>query len=123
MKKEHETNIIEFEVIAPTGKSEKVGEKFTLNEKGEYVSADGFRHSNLLFLLDHSLHYRVSKITVKGITYVIPIDRKKNYITDIHPEHQKFNIQPLRYNPDSSAGMDEDDNGRYVEYEVVKHLF
>jgi hypothetical protein len=89
MKNQHYTTILEFEVIAPTCDIEVVGEKLTLSEFGEYCPDNSLRGYSLLSLLDHPLHYRVSKIVMKGVKYIIPIDREKNYIPKFHPDTMK----------------------------------
>lgn len=127
MKQENLTTIVEFEVIAPTNDLETVGEKIVLSEFGEYCPEGGsLRGYSLLVLLDHSLHYRVSKIMMQGKTYIIPEDRKKNYKTGFHPETMKYNKIPHRYDPlpsTSVASMRMADNGLFVNYAEVKHLF
>lgn len=79
MKKGNTTLITEFEVIAPTNDMEVVGEKLALSKFGEYCPDNSLRGYSLLSLLDHPDHYRVSKITMKGKSYIIPADRVKNY--------------------------------------------
>ncbi len=127
MKKDPTTCILEFEVISPTNDLEKVGDKLTLDKFGEYLPANSKRGNNLLFLLDHTMHYRISKIMMRGTTYVIPADRKKNYITDVHPESLKFRRSPKRYDvvPDHGpvAAMCKSDTGMWIDYRDVKHLF
>ena len=126
MKKDNETTILEFEVIAPTNDLEKVGETLALSPFGEYCPEGSLRGYNLLFLLDHTMHYRVSKIMMKGKTYEIPAERKKNYVTDMHPNSLKFRKIPQRY--ETLAGttvpsMMKSDNGSWVGFKDVKHLF
>ncbi len=126
MKKDYETGIIEFEVIAPTNDLEKIGEKLTIGKMGEYCPDNSLRGYNLLFLLDHTMHYRVSKIMMRGKVYEIPADRKKNHITDVHPDSLKFRKAPNRYNPltgTSVPSMMRSDTGSWIQYEDVKHLF
>lgn len=130
MKKGLETTIVEFEVIAPTDATEKVGDKLSLSDFGDYYPEDfaktQYGGRNLLFLLDHTLHYRVSKIMMKGKVYIIPADRKKNYITDMHPSSLKFRKIPNRYNvlhPSSTAALVKSESGHLVEFNDVKHLF
>lgn len=83
MKKENYTAIKQFIVIKPTNKYETVGEEIDLSRFGEFCPDKSLRGYTLLFLLDHPDHYRVSKIVMKGITYNIPQDREKNWITKI----------------------------------------
>ncbi len=90
MKKKNHTAILEFEVIAPVNELEIVGEKLTLLDNGKYYSPDLKREHNLLTLLDHPLHYRVSKVDMQGINYIIPKDREQNYIPSFHPETMKY---------------------------------
>lgn len=90
MKKKHYTAITEFEVIAPTNDMETIGEKLKLSMFGEYCPDNSLRGYSLLHLLDHPLHYRVSKITMQGISYIIPADRKKNYSPLHYPEMVKY---------------------------------
>lgn len=126
MKKDAETNIVEFEVIAPTNDLEQIGEKLTLSKFGEFCPENSKRGYNLLFLLDHTMHYRVSKIMMKGKTYIVPADRHKNYVTDMHPNSLKFRRIPQRYDilhPSSTAAMFKKDTGMWIEFKDVKHLF
>lgn len=90
MKKEHHTTIAEFEVIAPVHDAETVGEKLKLSAFGEYCPDNSLRGYSLLHLLDHPLHYRVTKIIMQGKTYQIPSDREKNWYPKIHPDHKRF---------------------------------
>lgn len=90
MKQEHYTTITEFEVIAPTNDIEKVGWLLKLSAFGEYCPDNSLCGYSLLHLLDHPLHYRVSKIMMKGKVYEIPADRKKNYAPAYHPETMKY---------------------------------
>lgn len=79
MKKENHTAILEFEVVNPTDELETVGEKLSLSPYGEYCPERSLRGYALLFLLDHPDHYRVSKIIMRGLIYIIPEGREKNY--------------------------------------------
>lgn len=90
MKNDNYTVITEFEVIAPTNELETIGEKLTLSIFGEYCPNQSLRSYRLLFLLDHPLHYRVSKIIDRGQSLVIPIDREKNYQPKLRPETMKY---------------------------------
>ena len=90
MRKDRYTAIIEFEVIAPTNDMEKVGEKLNLSMFGEFCPDNSLRGYSLLYLIDHPKHYRISKITMQGKTYVIPIDRKQNYAPTFHEEDAKY---------------------------------
>lgn len=90
MKKEHYTAITEFEVIAPRNDVEKVGDKITLSGNGYYLSEDNRRQYSLLSLIDHPLHFRVSKIIMQGVTFEIPADREQNYSPKFHPETMKY---------------------------------
>jgi len=92
MKKENHTAIIEFEVIAPTNEIETIGEKLELSQFGEYCPNNSLRGYSLLFLLDHTNHYRVSKIRMKGKNYIIPIDREKNWVVNTHPDKYKYRV-------------------------------
>ena len=93
MKKENYTAILEFEITNITCGSEKVGEKLSLSEFGEYCPKKGLRGYSLLFLLDHPAHYRVSKIVMKGKNYIIPADRDKNYYPLTHPDLAKYIVK------------------------------
>lgn len=88
--KKNYTAITEFEVIAPTNDLETVGEILKLSSFGEYCPDNSMRGYQLLHLLDHPLHYRVSKITMKGKSYIIPADREKNYSPKVWPESMKY---------------------------------
>lgn len=125
MKKDNDTGILEFEVIAPTNDLEQIGEKLTLSKFGEYCPDNSLRGYNLLFLLDHTLHYRVSKIMMKGKAYEIPADRKKNYVTDMHPHSLKFRIAPKRYETtgDYKEPLVDCDDGEWISFKAVQHLF
>lgn len=79
----YDTAIIEFEVIFPANCIEKVGEKLKLSLFGEFCPDKSLRGYSLLFLLDNPMHYRVSKVKMKGRVFSIPSDRKKNYATDL----------------------------------------
>ena len=90
MKKERYTTITEFEVIEPTNDIETIGEKIKLSAFGEYCPDGSLRGYSLLHLLDHQLHYRVSKIIMQGNEYEIPLGREQNWYPKIHPELKKF---------------------------------
>lgn len=90
MKKENYTSVLEFTITNPTNDMERVGERLELSMFGEYCPKKSARGYNLLFLLDHPKHYRVSKIIMKGIKYVIPADRNKNYYPLTHPDLAKY---------------------------------
>lgn len=90
MKKDRYTAITEFEVIAPINDFETIGEKLSLSSFGEYCPDNSMRGYPLLHLLDHPLHYRVSKVTMKGISYVIPLGREQNYAPKFHPDTMKY---------------------------------
>ena len=122
---EKETKIIEFEVIAPTNNMEKIGEKLELSDFGEYCPEASLRGYSLLFLLDHTLHYRVSKIMMQGKVYIIPANRKKNYSAERHPEEYKFSKMPQRYKTtgDYKEPLVGYADGEYIKYNEVQHLF
>ncbi len=92
MKKDRYTAITEFEVIAPTNDLEFIGEKLKLSNFGEFCPDNGLRGYSLLSLLDHPSHYRVSKMTMKGKSYIVPADREKDYAPKFHPETYKYII-------------------------------
>lgn len=94
--KKHETNIIEFTVIAPTNDLERIGEKIELTNFGEYCSDNSLRGYSLLHLLDHPAHYRVSRIMMRGKFYEIPPEREKNFAPSHHPETMKYLICPIQ---------------------------
>ncbi len=79
MRKENRTTITEFEVILPITSLETVGEKLKLSNFGEYCPDNSLRGYQLLYLLDHPKYYRISQVMMKGINYIIPIDREKNW--------------------------------------------
>lgn len=83
MKTHDYTAIIEFEVVKPSNADETIGDKITLNEFGEFNDENLRRGHSLLYLLDNPEHYRVSKLVMRGINYIIPLDRKKNYATEM----------------------------------------
>ena len=126
MKKDKVPVILEFEVIAPTTEREVIGDKYELSSLGYYSCDQSGRHLALLYLLDHTLHYRVTKIRMNGITYEIPADREKNLEPSFRMETKKLDRRPPRIEMvRGSLGwiMEPDPHGRYVEYEKVKHLF
>lgn len=92
MKSKYYTAILEFEVINPTNDLETVGEILSLSSFGEYCPENSLRGYSLLFLLDHPKYYRVSKIIQQGTIYVIPIDRKQNWVVDEVEESLKYKI-------------------------------
>lgn len=85
--------ISEFEVVNPTNEFESIGLKFTMDVKGRYRVPGRILEYSLLFLLDHPLHYRISKVVMNGIQYVIPVDREKNWFPKTHPETYKFKVK------------------------------
>ena len=89
-KKKDASAILEFIVTNPVGENEKVGEKLALNVDGEYHSGDRKRRYNLIFLLDHPAHYRVSRVLMQEIKYSLPEDRERNWFPTTHPENLKF---------------------------------
>lgn len=91
-KKDNATLISEFEIMNPAREGEVVGEKMVLNSKGEYSLSNGST-INLLFLLDHPAHYRISMVVMNGIQYVIPADREKNWFPRFRQQHDKFHSQ------------------------------
>lgn len=126
MEKENQTTIIEFEVIAPTNDMEKIGKKLELSDFGMYCPDGSLRGYSLLFLLDHTLHYRISKIMMQGKVYEIPVNRPKNYTAESHPDTFKFRKTPNRYDvlyPSSTPAMVKKEDGLFVEFNEVKHLF
>lgn len=85
--------ITEFEIISPTNDAEKAGDKLTLRRSGVFCPVGKpERGYSLLTLLDHPLHYRVSKLVDQGRSFVIPADRKKNYAPSWHPNKMKYNL-------------------------------
>lgn len=79
--KGNECYITEFEVIVPLNDMEKIGDKYSLSaDNGYYISKNKKVSNSLLLMLDHDNHYRVSKIVMNGIQYIIPKDRTKNYL-------------------------------------------
>lgn len=89
-KKKDASAILEFIVTNPVDETEKIGEKLSLCLDGEYRPGKGFRRYNLIFLLDHPAHYRVSRILMKEIKYSLPENREKNWFPTTHPENIKF---------------------------------
>lgn len=89
-KKKDASAILEFIITNPVNEIEKVGEKLALCSDGEYRAGKGPRRYNLIFLLDHPAHYRVSRILMKEIKYCLPADREKNWFPTTHPENLKF---------------------------------
>jgi hypothetical protein len=81
--KKHYTAILEFEIIKPIDDDEKQNEPLILTYSGEYRPVCSMRGYPLLYLLDNPDHYRVSKIMMRGISYVIPGDREKNYAQNL----------------------------------------
>lgn len=96
MKKDRYTAITEFEVISPTNDIETVGEKLELSMFGEYCPDASLRGYSLLFLLDHPSHYRVSKVIIQGVSYVIPKDREKDIVSTnlYYKDYLDFNKMP-----------------------------
>lgn len=96
MRKDIYTAITEFEVIAPTNDMEKVGDKFELTVFGEFSSENGKQIYALIYLLDHPLHYRVNKIVMRGVSYIVPSDREFNYATKHHSVNFKYKLNSVR---------------------------
>lgn len=96
IKDEHYTAITEFEVIAPVCDEESIGDKLTLHE-GTYYSKNFRRSCSLLFLIEHPLHYRASKMIMCGKGYDIPSGRELNYAPSIHPETLKYDKRVSKY--------------------------
>ena len=91
MQKRWYTAITEFEVIAPINDIEIVGEKIALSTTGDFTPENNpCRWYSLLHLLDHPLHYHVSKVIMQGRCYVIPVDREKNFSPKFHPDTMKY---------------------------------
>lgn len=90
MKKKNDTRILEFTIIAPTCDIETTGEVLKLSPFGEFCPDNSLRAYSLLFLLDHPLHYRISKIAMKGTNFIIPEDREQNYEPLRNRETLKF---------------------------------
>jgi len=89
-KQKDASAILEFIVTNPVNDTEKTGEKLELCMDGEYRPRKGPRRYNLIFLLDHPAHYRISRILMREIKYSLPADREKNWFPTTHPEGNKF---------------------------------
>jgi hypothetical protein len=98
MKKSSYTAILEFEIIAPTNDLEKVGETLSLSTFGEYCPQKSMRGYNLLYLLDHPKHYRVSSIVMRGTVYIIPKGREQNYVPRFSKDTEKYHLWKISDN-------------------------
>ena len=85
--------ILEFEMIAPLGIPDLVGDKYELKDDGDYECVKNKRDVwsyNLLFLLEHPAHFRFSKVCLSGKVYSVSKGRQLNFMPTIHPDTHKY---------------------------------
>lgn len=84
MRKSAYTSIIQFEIIQVARDGEKVGDKITLDEIGDYSHIELYRSYKLTYLLDNDLFYRVCVVMMNGKPIKLYTNRPKNYAKNLH---------------------------------------